>query len=300
MPIPLCYPKATGASWRKLNKVDIPTTPKSTNSQDHRNVEQMNGFEKATLRWTKAAVFMAALAAFFVCLQWWEMKKGGADTHDLAVSAGNQADRTKDLADRMKEQAEGTKIIADQAVVQADANKRLAQNAVDSLINAKQSFRDEQRAWVGVQGTADSKGFTETEPWKVTIVFFNSGRTPARDVHVSGMYITSPTPLAGPSSQQVAMLKFSPGHSIAPQGYYRQNIGNGVSAEGSRPEQIFGVNVLVSQFSQIKSKQLFLYYYGILSYEDNSDHSHQTQYCVYLANPDTKESGMCDSFNDLD
>jgi hypothetical protein len=63
--------------------------------------------------------------------------------------------------------------------------------------------------------------------------------------------------------------------------------------------EILGQQTLVSQYTQIKNKQLFLYYYGLLKYEDNSGKPHETQFCILLANPDTKEAGMCDSFNDL-
>lgn len=162
----------------------------------------------------------------------------------------------------MKDRAEQTKTIADQAVVQANANKKLAQNAVDTLANNKQSFRDEQRARIGVQGTSDIKGFTETEPWRVTVVFFNSGRTPARNVQSSSaMYTTSPVPLSGPSFQQVAMLVFRPVQSIAPQGYYREIIGSLVGAETNTADQMSGQQILISQYTQIKNKQLFLYYY---------------------------------------
>ena len=60
------------------------------------------------------------------------------------------------------------------------------------------------------------------------------------------------------------------------------------------------MQVLTSQFKQIKDKKLFMYYYGILRYEDIFGRAHETQYCVLLADPDTREAGICDTFNDLD
>jgi hypothetical protein len=53
--------------------------------------QQMSGFEKATLRWAKLAVGMSALAALFVCAQWYEMHSGGFDTRTLAEAAKTQA-----------------------------------------------------------------------------------------------------------------------------------------------------------------------------------------------------------------
>ena len=61
-----------------------------------------------------------------------------------------------------------------------DFLKVLAQNAINTLAYNKESFSAQQRAWVGVQGVEKSNGFTEKADWQITIVFFNSGRTPAR------------------------------------------------------------------------------------------------------------------------
>jgi hypothetical protein len=221
-----------------------------------------------------------------------QLTKQVGDTHELA-------ERTKDLAGHMKDQADRTKTIAEQATVQADANKRLAQNAVDALGNTKQSFRDERRAWVGVQGLSDSKGFSATEPWKITVIFFNSGRTPAKNVQASGMYITSPISVSGPAPQQVSQLTFRPVQSVAPQGFYREAMGATPGAQGASSIEIQGQNVLVSQYLKIKNKELFLYYFGLLKYDDIDGKSRETQFCVLLADPDTREAGMCDSFNDL-
>jgi hypothetical protein len=264
-----------------------------------------------------ATIVIAAgtiVSAVAICLQWREMVSGGADTTAIKNAAQKQADAAQKFADtavlingnmngavgKLDAQAVSTGKVADQAIVQANANRQLAQNAVDTLANTKQSFKDEQRAWVAFQGTGDNKGFTDTQPWQIQIVFFNSGRTPARNVKTSGMYTTSPIPIAGPSPQQIAMLQFQPVQSIAPQGYYRENMGHAVGPQVINADQSAGQQILISQYAQIKSKQLFLYYYGLLKYDDNSGRHHETQFCVYLADPDTKEVGICDSFNDLD
>jgi hypothetical protein len=53
---------------------------------------------------------MSGLAAVFVCLQWWEMHTGSADTKNLAAAAGTQATWTKNLATKMQTQPTGIKI----------------------------------------------------------------------------------------------------------------------------------------------------------------------------------------------
>jgi hypothetical protein len=169
----------------------------------------------------------------------------------------------------------------------------------ESGVDAQKAVRLEQRAWVGFQGTTPPTGFTETTPWKITAIFFNSGRTPAHNVRTSMRFITSPVPLSGPSPEQIKQLEFRPNQSIAPQGFYRENIGNDSAAEASSSSQISGVATLTSQYKLIRDKHLLLYYFGLLKYDDSFGAEHETQWCIYLANPDTKESGVCDAFNEL-
>lgn len=146
--------------------------------------KEMTGFEKATLRWAKAAVIMSALAAIFVCLQWWEMHNGGQDTHDLAIAAGKQAtwtqnlaanmqmqaDRTKDLADRMKDQSNQTKVIANQAITQASAAKSAAETA-------KEALHISERAYIII-----GLPILDTTAKDITIPVLNTGHIPSGKV----------------------------------------------------------------------------------------------------------------------
>lgn len=42
-----------------------------------------------------------------------------------------------------------------------------------------------------------------------------------------------------------------------------------------------------------------MYCFGVLKYDDVFGNHRETEYCIYLANPDTKEVGVCDTFNDV-
>jgi hypothetical protein len=187
----------------------------------------------------------------------------------------------------------------DAAKESARAAQVAAKNAETNIKSSQDSFRSEQRAWVGFQGTGQITGFTETEPMKIPITFFNSGRTPARNVQISAKFITSPVAITGPTEEFIGQLVFTPAQSIAPQGNYRPILGAEYLAETSTQEQRHGQEVLVSQYKAIKEKRVFLYLYGILKYDDIFGNHRQTQWCIFLANPDTKEIGVCDAFNDL-
>src|ERR1700691_5084938 len=116
---------------------------------------EMTGFERSTLRWAKVAVFMSALAAIFVCLQWWEMHQGGTDTHALAVAADTQAKKMTDMstaADKIRQAAEGMvaqeQRIADNAEKALNASNKQSKQVLDASIA---SSRLDQRAWIGVE-----------------------------------------------------------------------------------------------------------------------------------------------------
>jgi len=278
--------------------------PQPSTAQQFQEVEKrMTSFERSTIRWTRVAVGVSILAALFICAQWWEMHSGAKDTRTLAQAAKTQAEKTStmsDSAEKIRQAAEHLvaqeQRIADNSQQAMDASNRQSKAALDATIaNAKR----DQRAWVGVMATSPSEGFTETAPWKVTVVFFNSGRTPARNVESSGMFTTSPVPIPRPTPEQIKQLIFRPAQSIAPQGSYREVLGIDYPAEVSTAAQKQGQQMLLSQYAMIKSKQLFLYYFGILKYEDSFGNHRETQFCIFLANPDTKEVGFCDAFNDL-
>jgi hypothetical protein len=281
----------------------IPATAAQLHETETKFEERMSAFERSMIRLTTYGLIVTCATALIFVGQLYEMISGGTQTDKLVDYASKQAKAANDMSQSADDFTDSTKWMEehmqDAANAMQDSVDSADRNTKQTISNTQTAFRAEQRAWVGVQGVANSKGFTETEVWQITIVFFNSGRTPARNVQASGMYVTSRTPLLGPSTQQVAQLVFRPVQSIAPQRFYRENIGNPVDAEGVSVNETTGQKILTSQYTQIKNKQLFLYYYGLLKYEDNSGKPHESQFCVLLADPSTKEAGMCDSFNDL-
>jgi len=63
----------------------------------------------------------------------------------------------------------------------ARASQTATNNAERNIEIAQNSFRDEQRAWVGMS-SEEVTSFDANNPIGIKIVFFNSGRTPARNV----------------------------------------------------------------------------------------------------------------------
>ena len=167
------------------------------------------------IKWTDIvmAVFTIVIAGAAI-LQWREMVGGGTQTDKLVDYAKTQAQAASDIAQASDDFTDSSKWMEehmqDAANAMQDSVDTADRNTQTTIKNAETVFRAEQRAWVGVLAVTDITGFTETEVWKVKVVFFNSGRTPARKVQTSGMYVTSPVPLSGPPLENIKQLTFRP------------------------------------------------------------------------------------------
>lgn len=249
-----------------------------------------------------ATVVIALATVVNVIVFTLESISGGKQTDKLVAYAETQAKAASDISDAADDFTDSAhwmeEHMNDPANAMQDSVDTASENTKTTIKNAQAAFRADQRAWVGVQ-EADGKDFSETTPWTVTVVFFNSGKSPARNVQTSAKYKTSHIPLAGPPAEDIENLHFRPAQSIAPQGRYFQLMGGVIPAEPYTPFQMKGFDQLIPEYQSIKTKQLLMYYFGILKYDDVFGNHRETHYCILLANPDTKEAAFCDSFNDL-
>lgn len=155
--------------------------------------KEMSGFERATLRWTRASFIVVFATGLFIGLQWYEMRAGGEDTHTLAEAAKKQAEKSETISDSI-----GKAVVAldtsNQQAKQAldktiEANRKalaatLAQSkkALEASINAAQS---EQRAYVTIgkpDGTVADIIWPKEETGNagLMVYFQNNGRLPAK------------------------------------------------------------------------------------------------------------------------
>ncbi len=103
-----------------------------------------------------------------------EMRTGGTDTHDLAVAAGKQADRTEDLANRMKEQADRTRDLADRMKDSVQQATRLA----SATEKANANVIENDRPWVGAAMRIDEPELGKVPTVDVSMI--NTGKRPAK------------------------------------------------------------------------------------------------------------------------
>jgi hypothetical protein len=115
-----------------------------------------------------------------------EIRQGGTDTHELAVQAKNQADRTKDVADRALIQANATNDLAKQARIQANISG-------NALRFSQESADQDRRPWVGL-ATFQCNSCTSDAGGTLSIgdmfgVMQNTGKTPAVQMIVHALWL---------------------------------------------------------------------------------------------------------------
>jgi hypothetical protein len=250
--------------------------------------------------------FVMALAtaaiAVFTYLTYEVVNSSSQDTQRLIAAAETQARSAHEISSAANDFTDSARWMEEHMKDAADAmqdSADTASNNTETIIkNTQETFRNEQRAWVGVID-ATTVDFSEKEPWNLKLTFFNSGKSPAKKVQFSVAYEFSDVPLSGPSPQAIQILSYRPGHSIAPQGHFTEAIGHPTLGQPPQGGEALGFQTLISKFQDIKAKKITLYYFGKVKYEDISGHPRETQYCLFLADPDTKQPAFCDGFNDL-
>jgi len=223
--------------------------------------KQMTGFEKATLRWARIAVVLSALAAIFVCAQWYEMHTGAGDTHALAVAAGKQSEKMSNMSDA----ADKIRQAAENMVTQ---DQRIADDAQKSLDAAIAQNRFDQRPWVtassfqlSAEPTLDPKGIT------VTVNVINTGKTPALDV----------TP--------EFKIDFSPSSEIPVPAYIlAAPQSRAILAPGITTASFTGKPLILKESAQIDAyglKTHRIWFQALIQYKDTFNRPHWTKVCAY-------------------
>jgi hypothetical protein len=201
-----------------------------------------------------------------------EIKKGGTDTHDLAVAAKIQSDKMSnmaDAADKIRQAAENMVIqdqkIADNSQKALDASNIQSKAALDASIAAS---RNDQRAWVAQIGM----GSDAPEVGKVMkgfVTWNNSGKTFAKQVKPLVHFGFVPAPIPDDTTlTRYAGFSILPVGSIgvlAPNGQYKTPLETKAPIDETDKDRISGT--------------WYTYIWGEMTYEDIFGHAHNTIFC---------------------
>lgn len=223
-----------------------------------------------------------------------ELQKQATDTHELAIQAKNQADGTKEVADRALIQANATSQLA----VQARKSNDLAHRALDTAAEASKA---DQRAWFGIDDFEILQYDPDDpkKPFRMQINFKNTGKTPARQIHVLGWNQVYKTRFDSPTDADwnaflVYFNKSSERYAAAPNAIRKYIIGE------FRAEDTPFRTLYEQHFLSIKTGSEYLYFFGQATYVDNDNRPRTTKFCLLLADRKTKQLAYCGKGNDMD
>jgi hypothetical protein len=144
----------------------------------------MSAFERSTLRLTRVGLLIAGVTGAVIGLQWYEMRKGGSDTHDLAEAAKAQSEAAKVIAESAKTQSENTAKLAtftSQEVSQLAASVKETHAATD---RSELALQRSERPWVNAE-SLDAPGFSPPSDaagslsMTIRVVMKNTGKSVA-------------------------------------------------------------------------------------------------------------------------
>jgi hypothetical protein len=254
------------------------------------------------VEWKEIGEILALVAAFSVCVIYWNqlevmsdqlrgIQGSSSQTSQLIINAAHQAEKTKDVAEAasrvssaasaFSDSAKGIELQTQSAVLQF---QRLADSAKDSLKTTQDSFRDDQRAWIGILRVVPFS-LKAGEPAKFSVIATNTGRTPAVHSHT---YLTAQQIVKGTTLE--FRYPSTPGVRS-----------NSVVVPGG--QVVLGPNkstgpITKDEIDNITSGISTIYVYGRINYEDVFDRAHQTTFCYVLT--DTSTAIDCDQYNEAD
>jgi hypothetical protein len=258
--------------------------------------------EKAGLHDWLMVLFTAVLA-FFAASQFAVSCSSSKQTADLIAAANTQATAARGFAGSADKINTGIGNAVGKLDAQATATENARKSSVDASDKALQgtidNFHQDERAWMGVSEVIVADPSAE-KGFPITVVFTNTGKTPARNVKISSGYNLSFMPITGPSSDEIGRLTFTVAQSVAPQAKLNDILGYRTVTGGMFSQSaLAGVQDIRSKFQNILDGTLTLYYYGTVKYDDVFGNHRSTNFCIYLADAKIKMGAFCRDFNDL-
>jgi hypothetical protein len=256
---------------------------------------------KQTSLHNKALVFSGIIVAFgtlfysgAAIVQVWMFNRSSKQverqTERLITAANTQARAAKEMTAAVKEQAksagefaQSANNINEQTALAVKNFGRMAKASEDNIKATQQSFRDDQRAWVGLENFS----LTAFEPGKITITAtaINSGKTPALAMFSSNKMTVLPVRLSAPEPIMLP-LEWSSGPTLPPQGRYQLTLP--------------APSAISVEYQNIKDGRKFFYLLGEFKYDDIYGKGRSTTFCVTLSDPETKQLVFCNFFNGMD
>ena len=161
-----------------------------------------------TVMSTVVMAFFTAILTWVAVRQYFDIQSNSADAKVLLQAAVAQSEAVKASAEQAKLQATATQVLAETAKAQSEALKASAETAKRGLNVTIESFKLDQRAWVGVSNVLPISIDPKQNQVTITLVIRNTGRTPALEVTsnvIAGETALEPLPPKKPESSSVLL-----------------------------------------------------------------------------------------------
>lgn len=203
---------------RRDHDADAAASPRGS-TQDETDSRQNKQIQALDRKVVWAWVFgpgIAVIAVLFTGLQWKtsaeQLKLAEeqlADAKRAATGADASLAEQREIAKRQARASEDAAAAMERSAAASEASahssSRLAESGQASLLATQRSIRLDQRAWIGLKGIRDLR-IEVGKPPSGTLVFVNTGKTPALEAAVSS-YVEYVPPGATPRPE-------APGDSI--------------------------------------------------------------------------------------
>jgi hypothetical protein len=258
----------------------------------------LSSFEKWTLILGGIGIFVAAGTGIAVAWQARisaltldEIKKGGTDTHDLAVAAKAESDKMANVsaaADKIRQAAQDM-VVQDQRIADNAKNSLAASNGQSkaALEATVESSHRDQRAWVTFSGFKLSGEPELNTGVTVTITVNNTGKTPALEfVNQSNLLFLNVEPpgtnFALPTNPRSRAM-------VAPGTFGVQFTSDPLTLKS------------LPQISLYTSGTYKIYLEALVRYKDTFNQSHWTRACAYhVYSARLDDFQFCEHGNEVD
>lgn len=243
-------------------------------------------------RWNQTAIHNKALVLTSVLVAFGTLFYAAAavlQVYIMREAARSSSEQTARLIEAANKNAAAAKSFSNTAtsvdarIKDAEADfRRLSRSTEESLKATQNSFRADQRAWVGV-GDYSTPQLDPKEPFKFDIPLLNTGKTPAIRAERAVAYQISPT-LISEIPQNYNFI-FEPAGAVPPQGHIVITITN---------------SAVPPYYESLLREKMFLYFYGELRYHDvNTPVLHHTRFCLMYVQR-AKRMQFCLFGNEMD
>lgn len=211
-------------------------------------------------------------------------------TRGTANASQSVAEQNKELVAHAGEQAKASLAQAEAAKQSIGAAQTSARASEQVARIAQQSFYIGDRPYVTAKNAVMDKFELGAKP-RVSVLFINTGKTPAIDLQMGAIVSVG----RAPEPDLDAALKQTPSDLIYP--FMPEGSKMLLPAGGETYAEVQGAEVISkATLEEIKSSKIFLFVWGGAFYKDGLGKLHKLQFCLFY-DPSSEGFVACPTFN---